>query len=83
MQHKVCVSRLCGRSGPMGADSMSMSRRHFRKLAAAINETFEEMENDAGVEALMHRIMRVCRSENPNFDSGRFYSACLREVGDT
>ena len=46
---------------------MSMSRRHFRKLAAAINETFEEMDNGqdrysgrAGVEALMSRIMKVC-----------------------
>ncbi len=68
---------------------MSMSRRHFRKLAAAINETFEEMENGqdrysgkGGVEVLMSKIMKVCRSENPNFDSGRFYAACYQEVVD-
>lgn len=69
---------------------MGMSRRHFRKLAAAINETFEEMENGQhtpfkhsakiGVEVLMSKIMKVCRSENPNFDSGRFHAACQPEV---
>ena len=65
---------------------MSMSRRHFRKLAAAIRETYEDIDRcrcykpEIAVQILTSKIVRICEEENVNFNYNRFHEACQPEV---
>ena len=54
-----------------------MSRRHFRKLAEMVYHLGKR--NDMEKSAWLHlagKLAEICRSENENFNTNKFYDAC-------
>jgi len=57
-----------------------MNSKHFRALADAIKYWYADNDEDRLYAA--HAIMSVCMQFNPNFDAGRFLTACGVEADE-
>jgi len=54
-----------------------MSRKHFIAIAAAINNPeLDGASSQAVKEGIALALCEVFEKENPNFDAGKFMSAC-------
>lgn len=56
---------------------MSMSRRHFVKLAALVANLEVDSEGKVPASLVAERLADLCASENPHFDRDRFMEATV------
>lgn len=59
----------------LNRDYCEMQHRHFRTIAAIINKLPAETTRTG----VTQRFAQELQSTNPNFDMGRFISACLND----
>lgn len=55
---------------------MSMSRKNFEAIAKAISDASECDNTEDLLTVLLNDLCRHFRTENPNFDRDRFFTAC-------
>jgi hypothetical protein len=66
-----------------GGKTMAMSKKHYEKIAKAINSVLRS-DTSARVERVVVgkiaiALADVLNEDNPNFDRRRFYNACVKE----
>lgn len=55
-----------------------MTKKHFKQLAEGLNQLRQHMpeDNKLDFDQVQAFISGFCMTQNPNFDSERFYNAC-------
>jgi hypothetical protein len=55
---------------------MSMSKKDFEAIAAAVNQNINQTGNSSDKQAIIRVLANTFGSINPNFDRARFFNAC-------
>jgi hypothetical protein len=61
---------------------MSMTKKHFNAIAEIVKTAIENNPGAKGtISAMGYKLATLCENDNPNFDLGRFLTACgIEEV---